>query len=110
MIYTKYTKIAINLAYVKHTNQFDKAGVPYIFHPVHIAEQMSDEDSTIVALLHDTLEDTNTSVEEIKVLGFPDKIINALLILTKGKAIGYEKYIKVVAQNSLAVKVKIVDL
>ena len=56
MIYTELTIKAMNLAYAAHHGQFDKGGVPYIFHPIHLAEQMDDEVSTCVALLHDTVE------------------------------------------------------
>ena len=59
MIYTTKTKMAINLLFEAHKDQKDKSGLPYVFHPFHVAEQMDDEDSTIVALLHDLLEDTS---------------------------------------------------
>lgn len=58
MIYTKMTKIALKLCFEAHKNQVDKSGMPYVFHPFHLAEQMQDEDTTIVALLHDVIEDT----------------------------------------------------
>ena len=53
MIYTKMTKAALSLCFEAHKDQLDKSGMPYVFHPFHVAEQMTDEDSTIVALLHD---------------------------------------------------------
>ena len=52
------TKIALKLCFEAHKNQVDKSGMPYVFHPFHLAEQMQDEDTTIVALLHDVIEDT----------------------------------------------------
>ena len=58
MIYTPLTQAAMNMAYRAHHGQSDKAGVPYIFHPIHLAEQMTDEATTCAALLHDVLEDT----------------------------------------------------
>lgn len=66
MLYSNKIKKAMNLAYMKHHNQFDKAGYPYIAHVLHIAEHMSDEDTTIVALLHDILEDTQVKEKELE--------------------------------------------
>ena len=63
MIYTVLTNKAIQIAYEAHQGQVDKAGLPYIFHPFHLAEQMTDEISTCVALLHDVAEDTDVSLE-----------------------------------------------
>lgn len=110
MIYTKLTKTAMNLAYIKHANQLDKAGLPYVFHPLHVAEQMDDEASTVVALLHDVLEDTDTTVNEIRLLGFSNEIIQALSVLTHDGGVSYQEYIKTIAKNPLATKVKIADL
>ena len=72
MIYTELTIKAMNLAYSAHHGQFDKGGVPYIFHPIHLAECMDDEISTCVALLHDTVEDTDVTLEQLE-KEFPGK-------------------------------------
>ena len=53
MIYTPMTKTALKLCFEAHKDQTDKSGLPYVFHPFHLAEQMSDEKTTVVALLHD---------------------------------------------------------
>ena len=58
MIYTDKTKAALKLCFEAHKNQVDKSGLPYVFHPFHLAESMTDEATTIVALLHDVVEDT----------------------------------------------------
>lgn len=110
MIYTPNIKKALNIAYNKHNNQFDKGNTPYIFHPIHVAEQMDDENSIIVALLHDVIEDTNTSLEEIKKNGFNDEIIEALNLLTHKDNLDYFEYIKKISNNKLARKVKIADI
>ena len=65
MIYTPKTKIAMKLCFDAHKDQTDKNGLPYVFHPFHLAEQMQDETTTIVALLHDVAEDTDISLEKI---------------------------------------------
>lgn len=110
MIYTKNTKKAMKIAYDKHAGQYDKSGIPYIYHPIHIAEQMDDENSTIVALLHDVLEDTNTTIDEIKKYEFDIKVLEALKTLNHSKNLDYFEYIKLVSQNEIAKKVKIADL
>ena len=76
MIYTSLTNRALRLAYNAHQGQVDKSGQPYIFHPYHLAEQMTDEISVCVALLHDVLEDTDVSLEELEALFPPEVIYN----------------------------------
>ena len=66
MIYTERTKRAMNIAYQAHHGQLDKGGMPYVFHPLHLAEQMDDEVSTVTALLHDVVEDAGVSVDELE--------------------------------------------
>ena len=56
--------------------------MPYVFHPFHIADQMPDEDCTVVALLHDVMEDTEYGVEDLRVLGFSEAVLTALLLMT----------------------------
>ena len=65
MIYTPLTNKAMRFAYQAHHGQLDHNGVPYIFHPIHVAEQMEEEISCCVALLHDVLEDTQVTTEEL---------------------------------------------
>lgn len=110
MLYTENTKKAIAIMFEKHKNQFDKANVPYVFHPWHVAEQMDDEDSTIVALLHDVLEDTDTTIEELQTYGFNENIIEALILLNHNENIPYFEYIENISTNKLATKVKLKDL
>ena len=66
MIYTPLTKRAAEIAYNAHMGQRDKAGMPYIFHPYHVAEQMKDEMTVCAALLHDVAEDTAVTLEDLK--------------------------------------------
>jgi len=110
MIYTKLTKKAIKICYEKHKEQFDKSGLPYVFHPWHVAEQMNDENSTIVALLHDVIEDTSTTIDDLKLCGFNSKIIESLECLTHKKDVDYFDYIEHISRNKIATKVKIADL
>ena len=84
MIYTKLTKKAMKIAFEAHKNQTDKNGMPYIYHPIHLAEQMSDEATVCVALLHDVVEDTDTTFEDLEKEGFTPEIISALKLMTHG--------------------------
>ena len=109
MINTKLTRLASKIAYKAHEGQTDKAGVPYIFHPIHIAEQMDNEESCVVALLHDVVEDSNITLEDLSKY-FNEDIIEALRTLTKEENDDYVEYIKRVKTNKLATKVKLKDL
>lgn len=109
MIYTELTKKAMNIAYEAHHKQEDKGGFPYIHHSLHVAEQMDDEYSTCVALLHDVVEDSNISINELSKC-FPFEIVNAVELLTHKKNMFYKDYIKLIKTNQLAKKVKLADL
>ena len=109
MIYTELTIKAMNLAYSAHHGQYDKGGVPYIFHPIHLAEQMDDEISTCVALLHDTVEDTDVTLEELAAI-FPREIVEAVDLLTHREGVEYFDYVRAIKANPVAVKVKLADL
>lgn len=82
MIYTDLTNKAIKLAYEAHQGQVDKAGIPYVFHPFHLAEQMNTEYSVAAALLHDVVEDTHITLEDLKEAGFPEEVVEAVRLLT----------------------------
>lgn len=103
------TITAMQVAYTKHAGQVDKAGVPYIFHPYHLAEQLHDEIACTVALLHDVVEDTDTTFEELSEK-FPDEVIEALRFLTRTKDTPYLEYIKNIKKNKIATAVKLKDL
>ncbi len=109
MINTKLTRKAMIIAYNAHQNQFDKANIPYIYHPIHIAEQMETELECIVALLHDVVEDTDITLNDLE-KEFPKEVIDLLKILTHDKKIDYIEYIKKVKTNPIATKIKIADL
>lgn len=110
MLYTDLTKKAMRLAYRAHDGQYDKGGVPYVFHPFHVAEQMHSEYDICVALMHDVLEDTDYTIDDIRALGFPQDILDALVCITRDKGISYEDYILIVKTNEIATRVKLADL
>jgi (p)ppGpp synthase/HD superfamily hydrolase len=110
MIYTDLTKKALKISFYAHKNQVDKNGMPYVYHPFHIAEQMDDEYSTCVALLHDVVEDTDITLSDLKSHGFPDELIEALSLMTHSDGVPYFDYIRAMKDNPLARKVKLADL
>lgn len=110
MIYTDLTKKAMNLMFELHKNQKEKSGVPYVFHPWHVAESMDDENSTIVALLHDSVEDTDITLDELRNEGFPEEVIEAIALMTHADGVSYMDYVKALAHNPIARKVKLADL
>lgn len=110
MIYTNLTRMAMRLCFEKHKEQLDRSGVPYVFHPYHVAESMTDEYTTCVALLHDIVEDTNTTLEDLEEMGFPKEIVDAVDCMTHREGVDYFDYIAVVKSNPIAIKVKISDL
>lgn len=109
MIYTLLTNKALRLAYAAHHGQTDKSGQPYIFHPYHLAEQMTDEVSACAALLHDVVEDTELTIEELE-REFPKEVTEALRLLTHQAGTDYFDYVRAIRKNPVAMKVKLADL
>ena len=110
MIYTDLTKKAIVYAYNAHQGQLDRGGIPYIFHPYHLAEQMTDELTACAALLHDVIEDTSTTADDLRKEGFPEEVIEAVTLLTHDEDIAYMDYVARLSKNKIAKAVKLADL
>lgn len=109
MVYTELTNKAMKIAYAAHHGQADYNGIPYIFHPLHLAEQMEDEVSCCAALLHDVAEDTDLTLEDLA-KEFPEEIMAVLRLLTHEKNVPYFDYVRAIKANPIAVKVKLADL
>ncbi len=110
MIYTELTKKALRIAFDVHKEQVDKTGMPYIFHPFHLAEQMDDEEGVCVALLHDVVEDGDVSIDELRSYGFTERVLGAIKLLTHDPDVPYMDYVAEVKKDTLAKKVKLADL
>lgn len=112
MIYSENIKKAILIMYDAHKDDLDKSGYPYVFHPFYLATQMDDEASTIVALLHDVIEDHGDkyTFSYLKEVGFSDEVIDALKLLTHDPIVPYMDYVKKIKENEIARKVKLADL
>lgn len=108
MIYTELTKLALNIAYKAHTGQLDRSGLPYIFHPYHLAEQMTDELTCAIALLHDVVEDTDVTLEELAKL-FPPEVVEGVRLMTHTDDTDYFDYVRNI-KGTVAEPVKRADL
>ncbi|MBR1747379.1 MAG: HD domain-containing protein [Clostridia bacterium] len=110
MIYTEMTQKAMKIAYEAHLGQYDKGGVPYIFHPTHLAEQMETEATATAALLHDVVEDTPLTIEDLRRAGISEEVLTAVELLTHKKDTDYFEYVRAIKKNPVARAVKIADL
>lgn len=110
MIYTETTKMALKLCFEAHKEQIDKSGMPYVFHPFHLAEQMQDEESTIVALLLDVIEDTDYTLDDLRKVGFDDSVLVAINLMTYEDGVPYMDYVEQIKTNPIAKTVKLADL
>lgn len=111
MIDTEMTMKAFQIARMAHLTQTDKAGLPYILHPIAVAEKMGDDEKAItVAFLHDVVEDTPITLTDLKKAGFPDEVIQAIGLLTRKGDCTYMEYIGEIKKSQLATKVKLGDL
>ena len=109
MIYTALTAKAMNIAYTAHAGQKDKGGVPYIFHPCHVAEQMTGEYEVCAALLHDTVEDTALTLDQLA-KDFPAPVVRAVDLLTHREGVTYEEYLSGIKADPIALAVKLADI
>ncbi|MBQ3055767.1 MAG: HD domain-containing protein [Oscillospiraceae bacterium] len=109
MLYTALTKKAMRIAFDAHKDQTDKNGMPYLYHPIHLAEQMTDEAEICVALLHDVAEDTDITLDDLA-REFPPEIIEALTLMTHDDATDYFDYVRAIKKNPIARAVKLADL
>lgn len=110
MIYTELTKKALTLCFAAHKEQVDKSGLPYVFHPFHLAEQMTDELTTVTALLHDVVEDSDCTLSDLRRMGFPEAVLEALALLTHDDGTPYQDYVAKIKPNPIARAVKLADL
>ncbi len=114
MIYTELTNKALRFAYQAHHGQLDYNGIPYVFHPLHLAEQMDEEIGCCAALLHDVVEDTDCTLENLREI-FPEAVVEVVALLTHDSGADYslEDYydnIRAIKKHPVARKVKLADI
>lgn len=105
-----FVKVAYEIADKAHKGQFDKAGANYINHPVTVAGFVDTPEEKAAAYLHDTLEDTDVTADDLRIAGIPENVVNAVEILTHEKSKDYFDYLKLVKSNDIAKAVKLADL
>lgn len=111
MLYTDLTKKAMLFAYRVHEGQLDKGGLPYIFHPLAVAEMMGDDEvAVVVALLHDVIEDTSTTPHDLLSAGFSEDIVSSIVAISREPGEQYKTYLERVKKDDVARKVKLGDL
>ncbi len=93
-----------------HQGQVDKAGEPYILHPIRVMLRVKELTTRQVALLHDVVEDTEVTLNDLRQFGYTDEVIEAVELLTHGPQDDYETYIEQIARNPIAREVKLADL
>ena len=108
--YSELYDRALQIAFRAHEGQKDKSGHDYIMHPIRGAERCKNPRAKIVALLHDTIEDTNVTVNDLRKQGFPEEIIEGILSVTKQMGETYEAFVRRAAENPIGREVKIADL
>jgi len=107
---TELLEKAIKLAEKYHEGQFDKGGTPYIEHPLRVMKGVESIEEKVLAVLHDVLEDSDVSREQLIKHGIPEYLVQKLEILCKGKNEKYFDYIDRVKATQLTINVKLSDL
>ena len=110
MNYNELYDKALQIAIRAHKGQKDKAGHDYILHPIRVSERCDDPRAKIVALLHDTIEDTDVTAVYLREEGFTEEIVEAVLAVTRREGEEYDDYVRRAAQNELGRMVKRADL
>ena len=101
---------AIAIAAEAHRGQKDKAGEPYLLHPLRLMLQMQSETDKIVAVLHDVVEDSHWTLDDLRSEGFSAEVLEAVGTLTKRNGASYEEYVHRIKTNPIARRVKLADL
>lgn len=102
---------AIALALRAHSGQVDRYGQPYILHPLFVMQQMDSDEERIAAVLHDVVEDSEITLDDLRAEGFPAESIEAVRLMTHDKQqTSYEVYVAALKPNPIARKVKVADL
>jgi len=101
---------ALQIAVQAHAGQKDKSGAAYIFHPIRVMMRCTSPEAKIVGLLHDVVEDTSVTFEELEAEGFSVNALAALRLLTHASEVPYEDYIQLVKTHPIATEAKLADL
>jgi (p)ppGpp synthase/HD superfamily hydrolase len=108
--YESLLQRAIAIAAKAHEGQVDKAGNPYLDHPLFVMENVNSLEQKIVAVLHDAVEDSELTLEQLRSEGFPEVLVSAIAAITKIEGEAYATYLERVIANPIALRVKIADV
>ncbi len=108
--YESLLQRAIAIAAKAHEGQVDKAGKPYLDHPLFVMENVNSLEQKIVAVLHDAVEDSELTLEQLRSEGFPEVLVSAIAAITKIEGEAYATYLDRVIANPIALRVKIADV
>ncbi|MBQ9285630.1 MAG: HD domain-containing protein [Bacteroidaceae bacterium] len=100
----------MRIAVEAHKGQKDKSGEDYVLHPIRVAEKCKSINAKVVALLHDTIEDTDVTPDYLREQGFQEEIIEGVLSVTKQEGESYEDFVRRASENTLGREVKRADL
>lgn len=103
-------EVAISIALKAHKGQVDKGGNPYILHPLAVMNRVETIEEKIAAVLHDVVEDTEVTIDQLREPGFTEEILEAINLLTRAKEDSYEEFIEKTLMNRIARNVKIADI
>lgn len=101
---------ALQIAVQAHAGQKDKTGAAYIFHLIRVMMRCNHPNAKIVALLHDVVEDTATTFEDLEAAGFSPQVLATLRLVTHAEEVPYNDYISSLMADPIAIEVKIADL
>jgi len=101
---------AIEIAVEAHKGQKDKAGMPYVLHPLRLMFKMESNNEKIAALLHDVVEDSDWTLDDLKKEGFNSDVIEAVSLLTRDEKDSYDEFVQKTVSNPISKNVKIADI
>ena len=101
---------AIEIAVEAHKGQKDKAGNPYILHPLRLMFQMKTDNERMAAVLHDVVEDSDWTLDDLRKENFYNEVIDAVNLLTRDDNDSYEEFVQKAASNPISKAVKIADI
>jgi len=101
---------AIEIALRAHAGQKGKDGSPYVLHPLRIMSRMTSPEARMAAALHDVVEDSEVTLDDLREAGFPEPVLTAVKLLTHEEGISYDDYVQRLKSHPLARKIKVADL
>lgn len=103
-------ELALKVALKAHEGQLDRAGQPYILHPLTVMQHVDSAAARVTAVLHDVVEDSDKTLADLAKLGFDQEVLAAVDLLTHREGVPYDDYVRALKDNPIARQVKLADL